>query len=85
MTNIGVERLKFPEILEISNSLKAGLSRDEVLSLCMDIGNCNPTANFGKTQTSQELNERMDMHDESPTKTEPEGPLNHVVVDDLDN
>jgi len=39
LTDIGSEKLKFPEVQEITNSLRAGLSRDEVLSLCLDIAN----------------------------------------------
>jgi len=39
LSDIGLEKLKFPEVQEIANSLKAGLSRDEVLSLCLDVAN----------------------------------------------
>jgi len=39
LTDIGSEKLKFPEVQEITNSLRAGLTRDEVLSLCLDITN----------------------------------------------
>jgi len=54
-TEVKKEKLKIPEIYEITNILKVGLTREEVLSLCLDIN----------TQRLSQDDDEFERHDEN--------------------